>query len=643
MTTVASAVPVADRAADRRWAAGVMLATLAAVLLSWPFVDAAYNDDWSYAFTVRDLLATGRLRYNGWASASLIAQAYWGLAWVKLFGFSYTVLRVSTVPLAVAAVGLIYAVVRRAGLRPAFAGFAALLVGWSPVFLPVAGTFMTDAPGLCVTFAALYAMVRAVAAVSPAAAVGWLAAGMAVGGVGGTGRQIVWVVPLVVGPAAAWARRRDRAVVVAAAVAWVAVLAAAVLTVRWFNRQPLTIPEPSPLADVVSAVGKPAHYVGTVAGLGLTAAWLTLPALWPLARAAVRSPGRAVALAVILAVVAAGLYARHVGQVRNLIAHGDAVNPDDPAGALWPYALAPWSRNTLDPRGVMGNSEAGGGTRPVSLPMTARAASSALVFAAVAAAGVVAAAAVRAGGGRRLVRRAIVIFTRPGGVRFTTAALAVFAAAYLSLLLPRAARDMVFDRYLLPLMPVLVVPVLRLAQRQGDRRPPAAAWALLAVYGAYAVATTRDVSALAAAREAAGRQLVAAGIPRTAIHGGFEYDAVTQLTERGRINDPRVHPRWAYKRRTGPTPAVAARYALQVSPPAEGMRPAGDPVGYWSPLPPFRRYVYPSQYVDPWWTDPARAATRPTLTIRYGLPDAALPSDYDAPDTPVPPGQPDDR
>ena len=72
------------------------LAVVAAMALTQPIANAPFNDDWSYSFTVKRLLETGKLTYNGWASASLIAQAYWGLIWVKAFGFSYTVLRLST-------------------------------------------------------------------------------------------------------------------------------------------------------------------------------------------------------------------------------------------------------------------------------------------------------------------------------------------------------------------------------------------------------------------------------------------------------------------------------------------------------------------------------------------------------------------
>ncbi len=648
MTTVEPTLVVPPAPArDGRNAALVALALAAAVLLTWPSANAPYNDDWSYAMTVRRLIATGHLVYNGWASASIIAQAYYGAAWVRAAGGlwhamgwgdvpDFAVLRLSTVPLAAAAVGLIYLLARRAGLRTSPAVFAALLVGWSPLYLPVAATFMTDAPGLFFTVAALYALVRAAEAETTAAAVGWLAAGVVVGGVGGTGRQIVWVVPLVVGPYAAWVRRREPAFALATAVGWVAVLATAVLTVRWFNRQPLTIPEPSPVSDVGLALTKPAHYLGSVIALGLTVVWVILPALFPVARGV--AGRRAVAAAVVLAVVAGLLLVRHHSAVRDARAHHETPSPDP--GHPWPYAFAPWIGNTLDPHGVMGDSEIGS-DRPIAMPAAVRLAFAVLVFAAAALLAVD--AAMWAAGGRRTVGAAGRFLVRPPPGRFALPALTLFALAYLSLLLPRSARDMTYDRYVLPLMPCLAIPLLLRGQRQGTGRVPPAAWALLGVYAAYGVATTQEVTALARARVTAGEQLAAAGVPRAAVHGGFEFDAWTQLLVAGHMNDPRLHPRWAYRRRLGPTPAMRPTYALELIRPGPVVAPTAlPPVGYWSLLPPFHRFVTTDRYTDPWWLDTTRAATRPTRP-RMGLPDAALPLDYDAPDTPPPPGATLDR
>src|SRR5206468_3356956 len=137
-----------DSRSDLRNAALCAAAVIAAVLLAWPVAEIAFADDWSYAFTVKRLAETGHILYNGWSSPSVLTQSYWALPWVKLLGFSFTGLRFSNLPLAAGAVALTYLLGRRAGLSTSFAVFAALLLGLSPLFLPLAASFMSDVPGL---------------------------------------------------------------------------------------------------------------------------------------------------------------------------------------------------------------------------------------------------------------------------------------------------------------------------------------------------------------------------------------------------------------------------------------------------------------------------------------------------------------
>ena len=645
---------------DGLFAVAVGLAVILAVVLTGgPFVDAPFNDDWSYAMTVRRLVDTGHLHYNGWATASLVAQAYWGAAWVAAAeaiarGLHcgppplFEVLRASTMPLAAAAVSLIYLLGRRAGLAVGTATLAALVVGWSPVYVPMAGSFMTDAPGLFCTMAALYALVRAAEADSPGSALRWLAVGVVVGGVGGTGRQIVWVVPLAVGPYVAWVRRGEPRFVAAAASGWVAVLGGAVATVAWFNRQPLTVPEPSPVSDLVRAVAGPVHFAANVTGLGLTLAWITLPGLWP--AVVRRTPGRrGLGLAVAMLVAwSALLVARHHAAVTDIAAHvtprHPAVTNPDP-GHLWPVALPPWTGNTVDTDGVMPGVVVGG-KRPVVLTGPIRLAIAVVVYTAVALLLVDLARWATDGGPPAWAAAADRVLRPPvGGV--TVPALGLFAVAYLCLLLPRSARNSAFDRYLLPLMPCLLIPVLRLHLPVARRTvATAGAWAMLAGYALYAIATTQEINGLTRAMNVAAARLAAGGVPRTAVHGGFEFDSWTQLLVAGHRNDPRIHPRWYYRRRTGATPAVHPEYLLAASPASDSLdsEPTafGD-VPYFSLVPPFHRHVYINRYTDPWWLDPARAATRPAERPDTGLSDSTLPPDYDAPDSPVPPGASRDR
>src|SRR5271156_695872 len=72
-----------------------MLALLFCVLATRPFVSMGVVDDWSYIWTARVLADTGHLTYNGWGAMPLGWLAYLGALFIKIFGFSFTIVRSS--------------------------------------------------------------------------------------------------------------------------------------------------------------------------------------------------------------------------------------------------------------------------------------------------------------------------------------------------------------------------------------------------------------------------------------------------------------------------------------------------------------------------------------------------------------------
>jgi len=599
------------------------LAVVIAVLLTNPICESPFNDDWSYSFTVRQMVKPGELKlnrwslasasevqqlkltptlghltYNGWASASLIAQAYWGLLWVKLFGFSYTTLRLSTVPLAAAAVSLCYLLARRVGLNTRFALFATLMLGLSPLYLPVAGTFMTDAPGLFFILLSMYALSRSMDAPASPPAITWLALGVIVGLIGGTGRQIVWVVPLVMAPYAAWIRRSNPLFVVCAIAGWIVVFAGVLLTLHWFNHQPYAIPE-SPVADELKkAIHKPAHYLLSVLALPLTTILVLLPALWGVLFHNWKISRVVIALLILLV------------PVRELKIHRPK------------YAMGPWMGNTLSIQGVMGGAELAG-QRPMVMPGDLRKWIAIIVF--ITASILLADLILWLIRPRAAWRKLIGFFLFPTDHPPLLPAMILFALAYFTLLLPRCASDMTYDRYILPLMPCILFPLFLNYQRQGISKAPKIAWILLGIYGLFGIAITQEITALDRARGHAADLLIAKGVPRTQIDAGFEFDNETQLLVVGHLNDPRIkNPPNSFKKELGPSYVVQAVYRLEFAPAIDTITTDYRWVDYTTYLYPFHRRVYIDRYTDPWWLDPVRAKTHPPDSWhRIIKPDAA--------------------
>jgi hypothetical protein len=313
-----------------------------------------------------------------------------------------------------------------------------------------------------------------------------------------------------------------------------------------------------------------------------TVAMLALPAVLPFAFASivrlwrVRNSWRGAVTAVVICVLAFGV-ARH------------------PA-----FGMAPWLFNIISVRGVIGSLELSG-HRVIALPPDARGVISALVLASCY---LLVARIVEFGcEPRGWFARARGFFSQPSA---TVPILAIFGVAYFLLMIVRSGQDLVFDRYCLPLVPCVAIPLLR------HFKPRAIAWCLLGIYCAYGVATTQDNLALAGARRAAVDRLEAAGVPSTEIAVGFEYDFYTQLEQAGHVNRYGIqNPANSFNEFEGYVPALKCRYRVEYGVDGDTSPSGFGSIDYTSWLPPFRRRIYIDQFRHPWWLDPNRTNTSP--------------------------------
>jgi hypothetical protein len=471
----------------------------AAIAIVWPFGELAYGDDAAYAHMALQAARTGHLAYNGWEGAVMILHVYWGALFIRLFGFSFDCVRFSTLPLALGSVVFCYLLVRQAGLQAKEALFVTLLYGLSPLFLPVAVSYLTDAPFLFFLFASLYALTRAAEASLEGGGYGWLALGVILGFAGGTGRQVAWLAPLVVLPYLAWLRRSQRLFAWVSLAAWVTVFAGVAWVISWFNRQPYAVPQLSMIHELKIAIQKPKWEIGITARMLLTILLLCLPAAMPLVWEAWRKTWSGTSLRKFVVAVLL------IGVIAAILVHPS-------------LASFPWLFSTLNWEGINGSGPLPG--RPIVITRPIRMAVAMAVYAA---------ACILAGelvNFRELARRVSRPFFDVTGAKFALAAMSLVSMVYFALMVVRSAHFDVFDRYLLPILP-LAATVLLLgvdSEKYGavaGRRAMPYALAFLVVLGSYAILSTHDLWALARARVAATSKLEGAGVPRTAIDGGL--------------------------------------------------------------------------------------------------------------------------
>lgn len=548
--------------------------------VAWPVAKMSFDDDWSYIKTAEVFARTGHIVYNGWSVEPLGWMAAWGAVFIKLFGFSFMAVKLSSLPLAVATLLLFYAVLIRFEITPGNAVIGTLTLGLSPVFMPLSASFMTDIPGLFAIVLCLYCCQRAVRAGSDGAAMAWLAVAAATNVVGGTARQVAWLGVLVMVPCTGWLLRERRKVLAAAVGLWLAGIGAVVYCMHWFAQQPYSVKMailPKPANSVVMGA---LNTLYTADMMGAEVLFLLL-AVFPVLVAWLPKFGKKADHYILLFCIGVLPLTMMKLMFRKY-------------AEVWPPELLMKELSTRRDASIAFTLD----RHRALIPYWGQALISLVVLAA--ALGLLFAVKQKgwktvAAGKERLAREMVWL-------------LAPFTLGYFALLLTLGWHWIVFDRYLLGVMPCAIVAGIWLSQRCVGPRLPRSSVVMLVVFAVFSVAGTHDLFAWQRARLAAIHELRQAGIPRTEIAGGFEYDGWTQIEDGAYVNDPRIKvPRGAFK---GPRPKpdihdpcaaddailpeltdIHPQYSIGI-----GLRdcylPSSFPaVRYTSWIPPFRRTI----------------------------------------------------
>ena len=131
---------------DRLILVGMTVVMLTMSVLVYSPVEVPVVDDWTYAWSVEHFLHTGRLRMLEWSAHYPLAQILWGALFSRLLGFSFAVLRLSTLALAWAGLFAFFLTLRELGIKSVLAGLGTLLLWCNPVVFVLSHSFMTDVP-----------------------------------------------------------------------------------------------------------------------------------------------------------------------------------------------------------------------------------------------------------------------------------------------------------------------------------------------------------------------------------------------------------------------------------------------------------------------------------------------------------------
>jgi hypothetical protein len=546
------------------------LAVLAAVMATGPALEMGINDDWSYAYSALKRAQTGRLTYSGWESAFLGFQALWGAWTIQLFGFSFTVLRLSVLPFAMGCAIVTFLLSRRCGLTQAMALLGTLSFTLSPLFIPMATSFMTDVPALFFTLLSLLAFTAAIRSKVDSRTIAWLATATIAGIAGGTIRQIVWLAPLVLIPAcmlySAQAGPIKRPVLACAGSLWILALLTW-LGCDWWHRQQADTMPVEIVENLQRAFFNPISSLRNGVSICQAAVMFILPA----------------ALVDVVACVQ-GLRKRQRGLL--LLATLLLL-----FGFRYALGVGPLMGNIVTQTGILDSGTDALGVKPQTLPRLLRGGAQVLVC---------------------LSFACLILRVRPGlsHIRDTfvrgrwreypaVMILLPYSVVYVAVLVFLA--DGIIDRYVLPLTAVFAIGILQCGPVRVSTQTLVAAYAVLAVFAGYGIATTHDYLAAGRARVRAAVSVQAAGVPRTNISAGLEYDGWTQLEQTGHLEKKQNRGYRLPVMDTGrkpenywfwdATPDVRPRYFVAYSPQVGLSMPPFARVPYAAWLPPFHREI----------------------------------------------------
>ncbi len=437
------------------------------------------DDDWAYAQSVTDLLHWA-YKPHDWTQPTALGHLVLGALFSGIFGYSFTTLSIVTLTMSASGLVIFYLLLRHLNVGPTQALLGTALLGCNPIYVYLSYSFMTDVTFLTYLLAACLCYIRG--AQSQTYSQYWFWLGGIATALAYLTRQIgVFVVPAVL-LYLWWSRKWSWQSAIAVATIPVVITASYML---WESTQPVRFV--AVYLDMVKAdaISHPLQYaIGKSGSISMSLATPGL-CLLPLLRPP-RKPLLAVPLVIYLLVFQA-LYFRELGTtfpaLGNVVADGGFTMGFTTIAPLWNA----WVWVVL---GIVGI----------------------LVFSLYIATCV------------EWVRDWVRAQKQQGWrARSDDPALIVYAFGLILAAITFVLSPTHFDRYMLPLMPALMLPSLRRMGGENRHNSRMWRWLLIIPLALFSVVGMRDYMAHASVRWQGAEQLVAQGARYNQVDAGFEW------------------------------------------------------------------------------------------------------------------------
>jgi hypothetical protein len=483
------------------------LAVLVCEVISRPFTTMNVCDDGLYILMAQTLARTGHITYNGWAASMMVSQLYLAVVFIKLFGFSFTTVRMSTLLIAGLIAWVVQRTLVRTGVTERNATISTLALVLSPLYLMLSATFMSDISGLFAIVLCLYGCIRALQASTNRSAIAWLCFAVITNAICGTSRQIAWLGVLVMVPSTLWLLRFQRRVLLAGAAAAFAGALFILACMHWLKLQPYVFPVPLVVSHfpIREALTQLSYILLEIPFLLLPIVAVFLPEIRKS-----RPRGIFILSAALLGYLLIAIYFRNHSQLVRL-------EPTAGGEGSWVGVHGMYEGIILH-------------VRPLFLDVKAQ-----ILLTVLSLGGALGVVAVIFQTGRTLPPE-----RAPAGISWKQLGglLLPFELAYALLLIAATGTThTIYDRYALGLLAPVLICLVRLYQERVHRSLPLASALLVSVMAVYGITVTHNTFAVNRARVALVDELQANGIPDTSIDGGWDYNFEVELRHANHINN----------------------------------------------------------------------------------------------------------
>lgn len=127
---------------------GIASLFIALIFAVSPLGEFLTDDDWAYAKSVEYLFKSGELKILNWSPMSLVFHTITGALASYLFGFSFTVLKLSTIFLSFICTVSVFILFKEVTIDNKNSIVSSMLLVFNPIYFFLTFTFMTDIPFL---------------------------------------------------------------------------------------------------------------------------------------------------------------------------------------------------------------------------------------------------------------------------------------------------------------------------------------------------------------------------------------------------------------------------------------------------------------------------------------------------------------